>query len=383
MIVYMQMNFLKTGTINFHFLKNVYFHFNKKNLWCRNIMLESPHILIVDDNDQNLLLLKRLLEKNEYQVTQANNGADALNKLTGFKPDLILLDVMMPELDGYETCQIIKETETINSIPVIFLTAKIETEDITKGFELGGVDYITKPFNSRELLSRVKTHVEMNRLRTNLEGLVDQRTREVAEAYKKLKDTHLEILKRLGRAAEFRDNETAQHLKRISYYTEILAKELEYDDATAEIIMEASVMHDIGKIGIPDVILLKPGKLSEEEFEIMKKHPKIGAELLTNIDSDLLKMAEIIANTHHERWDGTGYPNGLKGKNIPLEGRIVTIVDVFDALTSQRPYKEAWPLDEARKYINDNSGTMFDPEIVAIFEKNFDKIAAIRNKFQD
>ena len=340
-------------------------------------------VLIVDDNPNNLLLLEKMLSREGYSVLKAHNGIEAIEVLEHNRPHLILLDVMMPELDGYETCKILKEADKTRLIPVIFLTAKTEQEDITKGFEVGAVDYVIKPFRYKELLSRVKTHIEITKLRSDLESKVEERTADLQKALEKLETSHVEILNRLGRAAEFRDNETAMHLYRMSHYSAVIAQTMGLSEAEVAMIKDASIMHDVGKIGIPDNILLKPGKLTPEEFEIMKNHTLLGGELLKGIDSDLLRMAETIALTHHEKWDGSGYPIGLKAEDIPLVGRIVAVADVFDALTTERPYKKAWSNEESLQFLQEQKGRHFDPVVVDAFLQKTEEILKIKEKFKD
>jgi len=289
----------------------------------------------------------------------------------------------MPEMDGFEVCKFLKASEFTAKIPAIFLTAKADTDDILQGFEIGAVDYITKPFQTLELLARVKTHVENKKLKENLEELVEARTAELQNALKTIEISQLDLVDRLGRAAEFRDNETGMHVKRMSHYSVVLAQAAKLDNAKLAMLLSASMMHDVGKIGIPDNILLKPGKLTAEEFEIMKTHAKIGAELLSNSNSELIQMAEKIALSHHEKWDGTGYPNRLRGEKIPLEARIVAIADVFDALTSERPYKKAWSIDDAIRLIQKEKEQHFDPTLVDLFINQLPVILEIKEKFLD
>jgi len=346
-------------------------------------MGNNPTILAVDDQPVNLKILKKRLLIENYPILTANNGKQALKMIEESKPDLILLDVMMPEMSGFEVCKILKSNPETRSIPIIFLTAKAEPEDIVEGFNLGAVDYVSKPFNHTELISRIKTHTELKRLQSNLEQAVEERTKQLNNALDELRGAHYETIKRLARAADYRDNETGMHIFRMSHYSRILGEAMGMSDEESEQLQHASAVHDIGKIGIPDKILLKQGKLDQEEFEIIKTHSAIGAALLSDIDSDLCQLAEKIALTHHEKWNGKGYPNGISGDDIPLEGRIAAVADVFDALTSVRPYKKAWTVDDAINLLIQEKGQHFDPKIVDLFVENKSKILEIKRKYAE
>jgi len=347
-------------------------------------------ILIVDDLSTNLEIIGQMLQSENYSIMVAQDGETALELVSKSKPDLILLDIMMPYMDGFEVCKVLKQNSKTSSIPIIFVTALKDTRDIVQGFKLGAVDYVTKPFNKSELLSRVRTHVELKKLRTNLESVVESRTKELFDTLEELKSTHnqlentyLEIIKRLARASDYRDNETGLHILRMSNYSEIIGRGFGFDDEYCKMLLHASKMHDVGKIGIPDSILLKPGKLNKDEFEIMKTHCTIGSKLLSGIDSDLCRLAEKIALTHHEKYNGKGYPNGLSENAIPIEGRIVAVADVFDALTSNRPYKKAWSVDDAIDLLVKEKNEHFDANIVDIFIDNIPHILEIKVKFAD
>ena len=348
---------------------------------------KDSRILIVDDTQKNIQVLGTVLRKEDYQINVAQNGLQALESVEKVKPDLILLDVMMPELDGFETCKRLKESSQTKDIPVIFLTAKTETEDIVKGFELGGVDYVTKPFNTTELLVRVNTHLTLYHLQMKLEQRVAERTEElsealdeVVEAHQQTNQAHLETIYRLSVAAEYRDEDTGDHIVRMSRYSFFLAQKLELPEDETILVFNASPMHDIGKIGIPDEILLKPGKLTDEEFKTMMEHAVIGSRILSGSTSELLQAGEAIALTHHEKWNGSGYPNGLEGEGIPLWGRICAVADVFDALTSQRPYKKAFPNEKALEIMKEGRETHFDPKILDLFIENFSDITSIQEE---
>ena len=337
---------------------------------------DLPILLVVDDSSANRRFVSESL-KDEYLVVQAVDGSDALLKARGSPaPALILLDVEMPGIDGYETCRLLKEDPRTRSIPVIFLTSLSKEEYEERGFLLGAVDFIRKPFSIPILKARVRTQLQLLRYQAYLETLVEERT-------KALRETQKEVIIRLAHAAEYRDNDTGSHIKRIGYFSAILAESLDFPRAEADILFYASSMHDIGKIGIPDNILLKPGKLNDEEWIIMKRHPAIGAGLLEGHPAELLRVAARVARTHHEKWDGTGYPEGLAGESIPIEGRIVAICDVFDALLSVRPYKAAWTFDDALDEINRLSGHHFDPAVVHAFNDAFPELISIRKRFAD
>lgn len=337
---------------------------------------EKPIILIVDDIPDNIHTLSGILSEN-FRIKAATNGAKAIEIANTIpKPHLILLDIMMPEMDGYEVCNKLKSNPFTANIPIIFVTAKTETVDEQKGFELGAVDYITKPVSPPIVLARVKTHISLYDQSLALSSLVRQRTEQ-------LEKSRLEIIQRLGRAAEYKDNETGMHVVRMSHYSVILAQQLDVSADWIELLFHASPMHDVGKIGIPDHILRKPGKLDADEWEIMQQHVKIGGDIIGESDSELLQMAQQIALYHHEKWDGSGYPHGLQGDEIPLCARIVAIADVFDALTSERPYKHAWSIEEAKSLLNQQAGKHFDPELVSTFIGQMEEIIKVKESFQD
>lgn len=326
-------------------------------------------VLVVDDSADNIAVFSKILSE-KYRVKAAKNGAKALEIAFGSVPDIILLDIMMPGMDGYEICRQLKNDSRTKKIPVIFVTAKGEIEDETKGFELGAVDYITKPVSPSIVLARVNTHLQLYDNSRELENAVHHRTMELVQS-------QLEIVRRLGRAAEYKDNETGMHVIRMSYYSCVIAKGIGVDEATVDLLLNATPMHDVGKIGISDSILLKPGKLTAQERKEMQKHCEFGAEIIGVHENKLLKLARSVALNHHEKWDGSGYPKGLKGNEIPIEGRIVAIADVFDALTSRRSYKEPWSVEKAVDYIREESGRSFDPDLVAVFIENISEIIKI------
>lgn len=327
-------------------------------------------ILIVDDQSENIDLLNSILNS-RFNVKAATNAQRALEICRRpSSPDMVLLDVMMPGMNGYEVCRILKDDPKTKSIPIIFVTSKDSTMDESFGLQLGAVDYISKPIHPAVVLARVSTQLALSDQSRHLEALVDERTSE-------LKATRLELISCLGKAAEFKDNETGLHVIRMSHYSRILAEKISNDASWCNLIYLASPMHDIGKIGIPDAVLLKPGKLDKHEWLTMKKHPEYGAKILGEQSSPLLTLAREIAISHHERWDGTGYPNGLNEEKIPLSGRVVAIADVFDALTSQRPYKEPWSFEQATQHILDGTGSHFDPSLCEIFKDCLAEFEAI------
>jgi putative two-component system response regulator len=332
---------------------------------------EKQTVLVVDDVPTNLDLLVETL-KDEYRVLAALSGREALDIVhSKTPPDIVLLDVMMPRMDGYTVCERIKADLRSRNIPVIFVTARDQEEDQTRGFEVGGVDYITKPVSPAVVLARVRTHLALHNQNLALE-------RKVAERSRDLYETRLQIIRRLSVAAEYKDNETGLHIVRMSGYCRALALAAGLDEDAADLIHSAAPMHDVGKIGIPDHILTKPAKLDPDEWEVMMTHTTIGAKIIGKHDNRLMVMARRIALTHHERWDGTGYPAGLAGEDIPLEGRIVALADVFDALTSKRPYKEAWPEDRACAHILEQRGRHFDPQLTDLFLGDLETLRAIR-----
>lgn len=345
---------------------------------------DHARILIIDDEPANLKLLDKMLASQGYeQRVLIQDPREVLDCYREARPDLILLDINMPHLDGYQVLEQIKALDDPLQPPVVILTAQHGRDYLLKALAAGARDFIGKPFDRAELLMRVRNlldaqlgHRMLHEQKGVLEEMVRLRTEE-------LNQTRLEIVRRLGRAAEYRDNETGYHIIRMSQISALLARKLGWSDADCELMLNASPMHDVGKIGIPDAILLKQGKLEPGEFEIIKSHARIGADLLDGNDSALLRLAREIALTHHEKWDGGGYPNGLAGEAIPQSGRIAAVADVFDALTSSRPYKKAWTLESAETYLRDSAGSHFDPAIVACFLGCLPEILEIRNCYQD
>ena len=341
-----------------------------------SVMSSAQTVLIIDDTPDNIDVIAGIL-RSAYRLKAALNGERGLSIAKAKPaPDIILLDVMMPDMDGYEVLRQLQADPATRSIPVIIISALTEQDDEYKGLELGAVDYITKPVVPKIVEARIRTHLALHRQSIELEKKVQERTEE-------LHRTRLEIIRRLGRAAEFRDNETGFHVIRMSHHARLIALAANCGEEWADLLFNAAPMHDVGKIGIPDHILLKPGKLDPEEWEIMKSHSQIGAEIIGSDQSELMRMSSAIAMAHHEKWDGTGYPAGLRGEDIPLAGRIVAIADVFDALTSERPYKKAWSVDEAASFIRQNSGSHFDPKLVKVFEDVLPEMLKIMAMYRD
>jgi len=358
---------------------------------------QKQTILIVDDTPDNLTLMNGLL-KDDYRTKLANNGERALSVASALPPpDLILLDIMMPGIDGYEVCRRLKADARTQDIPVIFLTAKTEVEDEQQGFDVGCVDYITKPISPPIVLARVKTHLLLKSAKdflkdqnAFLEGEVEKRTKEVQV----VQDV---TIMAMGSLAETRDNETGNHIRRTQHYVRALAKQLQkngkfsryLDDATVEMLFKSAPLHDIGKVGIPDRILLKPGKLTPEEFEIMKTHTTLGrdailaAEKSLDTPSSFLRYAREIAHYHQEKWDGSGYPDGLKGEQIPISARLMAIADVYDALISRRVYKPAYPHEKAVEIIREGRDKHFDPDMTDAFLEMTEAFREIATVFVD
>ncbi|MFH1136004.1 MAG: two-component system response regulator [Pseudomonadota bacterium] len=351
---------------------------------------KKPVILVVDDEDLNLRLIEALLKPQGYDVMVARDGLEALNKVRQFPPDLILLDIMMPKLNGFEVARKLREDPETVIIPIVMVTALQDVEDRVKALEMGADDFLTKPVDRMELRARVRSLLKvkayndhMKNYQQKLEAEVARRTDELRLAYHKVTTASLETIHRLSRAAEFKDEDTGSHILRMSNYSALLARRMGLNETTVERVLYASPMHDVGKIGIPDQILLKPGRLSEEEWKVMKLHPEIGKRILEGAEEGFIKLAEVIAMTHHEKWDGSGYPKGLKGPGIPLVGRIVALADVFDALMSKRPYKDAFPLEKSLGIIREGRGGHFDPEVVDAFFDVLDQVLVIREKYRD
>ncbi|MBV5285977.1 MAG: two-component system response regulator [Methyloversatilis sp.] len=333
-------------------------------------------ILVADDTPENIDLLSALLRQ-DYRVKVATSGEKALAIVNSTEPpDLILLDIMMPGMNGYDVCRRIKANPDRRGIPIIFVTAMTSIEDERLGLEVGAVDYITKPISPPIVAARVRTHLALYDQTRVLEDRVRERTAELFASRQ-------QIIRRLGRAAEFRDNETGNHVIRMSYYARLIAQAIGLGPEATELLFNTASMHDIGKIGIPDAVLLKPGPLSKAEWAVMRQHPEIGAEIIGEHDDELLQTARTIALTHHERFDGSGYPRGLIGEDIPLFGRIVAIADVFDALMTARPYKPAMPIDETLQVMGRNTGLHFDPALMEVLPSVLPDMLRINATYAD
>ncbi|MHB1346726.1 MAG: HD domain-containing phosphohydrolase [Candidatus Humimicrobiaceae bacterium] len=354
-------------------------------------MKDRPVILVVDDHPQNIELLEAYLEPQGYEIIKASNGEEAIDKLYGQNVDLVLLDVMMPGIDGFEVIRRIRKDSTHRLIPVILVTALHETEDRVKGIEAGCDDFISKPFNKMEILARVRSLLKvkayndlMINYRKELEQEISRRTEDLKLAFEKIKEASLDTIYRLSVASEYKDHDTGTHIKHVSLYAAAVARQLGMDKKTIENILYAAPMHDLGKIGIPDYILTKQAKLDPAEWEIMKQHTSIGAKILQGSNAEFIRMGEIIALNHHEKWDGSGYPNNLVGTEIPIVGRIMAIADVFDALISKRPYrKDPFPIEKALAIIMEERGSHFDPAVADAFFIIKDEIISIEKQYSN
>lgn len=353
-------------------------------------MIERLSILSVDDSITNLELVRIAFDEYEHvSITDATNGKQALELLEKDDFDVVLLDISMPEMDGIEVLEKIRANEALKQIPVLMVTADADKEK--EALKKGASDFISKPYDIGVLQARTLNYAKLNLFykhirdqNKTLEVKVAIRTKELQDALRLSKETEYEISTRLGRASEFRDLETGGHIKRMSHYSELLGRLYGLSDEECELILYASPLHDIGKVGIPDSVLLKPGKFNEDEFNIMKQHSEIGAKMLESTDKfPVLQAGHIIALEHHEKYDGSGYPKGLKGKDIHLYARIVAIADVFDALGAKRCYKDAMPMDKVLQIMKESSGKHFDPELIELFFNNIDKFLNIKDTYLD
>lgn len=359
---------------------------------------DRPVVLVVDDTPDNLMLMSSLL-KDSYRVKVANGGEKALRIAHSQpQPDLILLDVMMADLDGYQVCRMLKVDPTTRDIPVVFLTALSDQEDERMGLDLGAVDYVTKPISAPILQARVRNHL---RLKAAQDFLRDQNQFLEAEVARRTADIRAiqdVTIHALASLAETRDNETGNHIRRTQHYVRALAEELQahprftdfLTDTAIDLLFKTAPLHDIGKVGIPDAILLKPGRLTEEEWVIMRTHTSLGAEAIARAeetledgDATFLRFAREIAEGHHEKWDGSGYPKGLKGDEIPLPARLMALADVYDALISKRVYKDAFGHDDTVALIVEGRGRHFDPDVVDAFLRIVERFQAIAAEYRD
>jgi len=358
-------------------------------------MNEHTDILVVDDMPQNVRMLSEMLTRKGYAVRTASSGAEALVEAEVHRPNIILMDINMPDMDGYETCKRLKENPELSNTPVLFLSALNDAEDKVKAFNAGGVDYVTKPFEFKEVIARVNTHLDLHKLQkemkahtTHLEELVTQKVQEISSAQRGM-------IFALAKLAESRDDDTGTHMERVRIVCKIVAESMQSHNGYSQIIdahfveniYHTSPLHDIGKVAIPDAILLKPGKLTPEEFDIMKTHTNLGAATLQSVheqfpENAFVTMGIDIARSHHERWDGKGYPDGLQGESIPLSARIMTVADVYDALRSKRCYKDAFSHEKSHNIIIEGSGTQFAPSVVAAFERAEPEIVELYEKIQ-
>jgi putative two-component system response regulator len=369
------------------------------NLETSEVPVQSKLILVVDDEEANCELIEAHLETFGHQAESARDGLSALTRLHGSQtvqmPDLVLLDIMMPGMNGFEVTRAIRQNPLTSDLPIVMVTALTSMEDRLRAVEAGANDFITKPIDKVELQTRVNSLLKMKeaqdgikRHKEELEETIKQRTRslqraleDVTIAQSEADKAHLDTIYRLAVASEYKDSATAMHIRRVGNYCGLMAKHLKLPAEEIEIICAASPMHDVGKLGIPDAILLKPSKLTGEEWAIMKEHTTIGARILRGSSSKLLQAGEIIALSHHEKWDGSGYPNGWSGSDIPLWGRICAIADVFDALTNERPYKEAFSTETAWEIMRQERGRHFDPQLLDLFFQLKEDVFAIQSKF--
>jgi len=346
-------------------------------------MTKRFKVLIVDDVPKNIQVIANLLGDEEYDISYATNGTQALGQIEETQFDLVLLDIMMPEMNGYEVCRRIKKIQLTNEMPVIFITAKTDEDSLLEAFNAGGQDYVTKPFNAPELMARVRTHLKLKAFEDSQQVVINNALAELETLNKEIIETQKEVIFTMGSIGETRSKETGLHVKRVAEYSRLLALMSGLHDVEADMIAMASPMHDIGKVGIPDAILNKKGRLTEDEFEVMKTHVVIGYDMLKHSDRPLMRTAAIIALEHHEKWDGSGYPNAKAGDDIHIYGRITALADVFDALGSDRCYKQAWDDDKIFELLKEQSGKHFDPGMVSAFFENIDQFFEVRTRYRD
>lgn len=368
--------------------------------------VQRAKIMIVDDESMNIKILRRLLELEGFtRFVTTGDAPTAVSLIRQEQPDIVLLDLMMPYVSGLEILTEVRADDSIAFVPIVILTAVTDRETRVRAVELGATDFLNKPVDASELLPRVRNLLvvkayqdQLRQYNNNLEAAVRQRTAE-------LENSRRDLIHCLARAAEYRDDDTGQHVLRVGRYARLIAEAMELPESIVDTLEQAALLHDIGKIGIPDSVLLKPGRLTEDEFELMQKHPGFGKRILTSFSSneektlrrhaevgahilevgssELLDVSRTIALTHHERWDGSGYPLGLKGTDIPLVGRIVAVADVFDALSSRRSYKQAFPLDECFRIMQESRDNHFDPEVLDAFLSVRDRVVQVQLAFAD
>jgi len=347
--------------------------------------ISNSNILICDDSVTNVMLLKALLESEGYcSVKTLTDPTQVLPTLEESDHDLLLLDIEMPLMDGFAVMKQIENSSLVKKMfPILVITGSQKKEVRNRALALGAQDFINKPIDQVETVLRVQNILKVYSAYKVQENTVEQLEKLVLARTQELSEANTFLIERLAMAAELRDKETGKHVLRVGQYARILAEACGMMPELCYLIEKASPLHDVGKIGIPDAILLKPGPLDKEERKTMNSHAEMGAELLRSHSSLLVSMASSIALSHHERWDGAGYPSGLSGESIPIEGRITAIADVFDALTTIRPYKEAWKLEDALEYLRENAGTHFDPTLVRLFEESLDKVLEIKHDYLD
>lgn len=349
-------------------------------------MEKTPTILVTDDDLWQQKLIEITLSGMGYRIITASDGEKALSMVMQHMPDVILLDIQMPQKNGFEVLSAVKQNVATRGIQVVMVTGSEESEARARALELGADDFLMKPVDRVLLKARIQSSVKLkayyDHLKTyqqQLEAEVSVKTRQLREAFEQLEESSLETIYRLARAAEYKDEDTGDHIRRMSRSAEALAEGMGLDKKQRDMILYAAPMHDVGKIGIPDRILSKPGPLDPEEWEIMKTHTVIGARILEGSSSDIVQLAEVIAMSHHEKWNGSGYPKGLKGKEIPLAGRIVAVADVLDALLSCRPYKKAFPVHKVLDILKEGRGVHFDPEVLDVFFSSMDRLLEIHS----
>ena len=368
--------------------------------------VSAARILIIDDEPINVKVVCRYLREAGYKnCTATNDSKSAVDLIRTEQPDLVLLDLMMPEVDGLQILRLVRQDRDLQQMPIVVLTATDDRSTKQAALELGANEFLTKPVDPTDLLPRIRNVLTVKAYQDHLTNYARELERKVQERTAELEASRLEVIYCLGRAAEYRDNETGRHIIRVGRYVGVIARAYGLDENTVRLLENAAPLHDMGKIGIPDAVLLKPGRLDEAEIEIMRRHTEYGCDIVSTMNreewrgfamhtslgadfmfktcSPILKVASIIAMTHHERWDGAGYPRGLKGEEIPLEGRITAIADVFDALSTKRPYKKSLPVEECFRIMQENRGTHFDPRVLDAFFASTDEILTIRVDYAD